>query len=88
VENARQRAWVYAQDPGEGAGGDPGPTAEDAEGHPLRACESDGGLHPFRERLEAVVESPDEAHEVEDLAEVYHLSARRLHTVDDLTTLI
>ena len=68
VEDPRQRARVYPKNSRESAGGDPGPASQDAQRDALRPRESEGSVHLLRERLKAVVERPDEAHEVEYLA--------------------
>jgi hypothetical protein len=70
VEDAGQRARVNAEDPGESARRDAGSTPEDAQGDALRAREPEGGVHALGHGLQPVVERPDEAHEVEHLAEM------------------
>ena len=63
----------------------PGSAAHDAQRHSLGAGEPDGGLHPLRKGLKAVVERPDQAHEVQYLAKGLLRCARRAHRGNDRT---
>src|SRR6185312_5075891 len=65
LHDAGDRAGVEAKDMGELAGRDPREPVDDPEHEALRPRDADGGLHLFRSALEAVLDAPQETHEVQ-----------------------
>jgi len=90
LEDSGDGTGVEPQDSREGARGHSGSAPEHSQGHPLRAGQPQGRLHPLRKRLEPMIERPDEPHEIEDLAERGASAGLRgrLHAGDLRTPLI
>jgi hypothetical protein len=68
LEDSGQRARIDVQELGNLARGDARKPGHDADDQTLRARDADRRLHAFRRRLQGVIDSPDQPHELEHLA--------------------
>ena len=65
AEDARERARVKVQDQGELPGRDPGKAPDDAQHEALGTRHTERGGHPLRAALQAVIDRPQQPHELE-----------------------